>query len=138
MRSLSRCYSELRHISTFEERFEYLQVRSSVGLETFGYERWLNQAFYRSAQWKHVRQEIIARDLGSDLGIRGHEIWDRLIIHHMNPISVEDVTHADPAILDPEFLITTSLLTHNAIHYGDKSNLRKPLVQRRPGDTKLW
>jgi hypothetical protein len=133
-----RCYSELRKIRGFEERFDYLSIRAQVGLETFGYERWLNQAFYTSVQWKQIRQQVIARDYGCDLGIEGYEINDRLIVHHMNPIAVEHIMMADESILDPEYLICTSHRTHNAIHYGDKSLLVQPLVQRRPGDTKLW
>lgn len=133
-----RSYSELRRIRGYEERFEYLQLRSQVGLATFGFERYLNQRFYTSAQWKHVRNVVIARDLGCDLGVRDHEIYDRVIIHHMNPMSVDEVTHGSEDILDPEFLICVAHNTHNAIHYGDKSLLVKPVVERRPGDTKLW
>jgi hypothetical protein len=133
-----RTYSELSDIQGFEERYEYLRVHSSVGVATFGFERWLNQTFYSSAQWKLVRYEVIARDLGCDLGVKGREIWNKIIIHHMNPIKVLDVTRADPAILDSEYLISTSLRTHNAIHYGDASLLERPFIQRRPGDTTFW
>lgn len=129
---------ELCRIQTFEERFDYLSVKAGVGIDTFGFERWLNQAFYHSAHWRRARQEVIARDYGRDLGVEGHEIYDHLIVHHMNPIAVEDITHANIDIINPEYLITVSLRTHNAIHYGDRSNLRQPLIQRRPGDTKLW
>lgn len=138
MSSRTRNFTELSRIARFEDRYAYLRLQSSVGLETFGYERWLNQAFYSSAQWKLVRQEVIARDRGCDLGVEGYEIFDRVIIHHMNAIRVQDVTHGDPDILDSEFLVSCSLRTHNAIHYGDASLLVKPLVRRRPGDTKLW
>lgn len=138
MRPKTRNYTELSQIEDFTERFRYLRVTSNVGVETFGFERWLNQAFYTSTQWKQVRQKVIARDLGCDLGIKGHEIHYRVIIHHMNPMSVQDVTHSDPTILDPEYLITTSHRTHNAIHFGDENLLVQPLVRRRPGDTKLW
>ena len=133
-----RSYTELKAIDDFEERYRYLRVHSSVGIATFGYERWLNQAFYTSRQWRLVRHEVIARDLGCDLGVEGHEVYSHVIIHHMNPMRVQDLTRANPMILDPEGLITVSLRTHNAIHYGDESLLEKPLIQRRPGDTRLW
>lgn len=94
--------------------------------------------FYTSTQWRQVRNFVIARDNGCDLGVDGYEIYDRVVIHHMNPMSAKDITHGDPGILDPEFLITTSHRTHNAIHYGDERLLLRPLVERRPGDTKLW
>ena len=138
MKPKTRNYRELSQLEGLEDRYAYLRVHSSVGIETFGFERWLNQAFYTSVQWKQVRQEVIARDRGCDLGIEGFEIFSHVIIHHMNPMSVADVAHADPTILDPEYLISTSLRTHNAIHYGDASLLAKPPVRRRPGDTKLW
>jgi hypothetical protein len=133
-----RRYSDLNRIQGFEERFAYLSIRSVVGVDTFGYERWLNQNFYRSRQWKDTREVVIARDYGRDLGIEGYEIYDKVIVHHMNPIAVGDIVHADLDILDPEYLICTSHRTHNAIHYGDESLLAKPLVQRRAGDTRLW
>lgn len=138
MSQSTRNYTELARIEGFEERYAYLRVRSSVGIVTFGYERWLNQAFYTSTQWRQIRQEVIARDRGCDLGVEGHDILRQIIIHHMNPMKVRDITSADPSILDPEFLISVSLRTHNAIHYGDASLLEKPLIARRPGDTKLW
>jgi len=133
-----RSYSELCTIHSFEDRYRYLRVSAEVGIATFGYERWLNQAFYTSVQWRQVRQEVIARDRGCDLGIEGYEIFDRIVIHHMNPILVSDITSGNEAILDPEFLISVSLRTHNAIHYGDEKVLPRPLVRRSPGDTKLW
>lgn len=138
-----RSYTELSRIQSFEERYDYLAIKSTVGVETFGFERWLNQGFYHSAEWRHARTRVIARDLGCDLGIEGQDIHGRYrnsspIVHHMNPIAVEDITHADYDILNTEYLITVSLRTHNAIHYGDRSQLVKPLVQRRPGDTKIW
>lgn len=133
-----RSYSELCTIHAFEDRYKYLRVNAEVGIATFGYERWLNQAFYTSVQWRQVRQEVIARDRGCDLGVEGYEIFDRIIIHHMNPVVVSDVTSGNDAILDPEFLISVSLRTHNAIHYGDEKVLPTPLVRRSPGDTKLW
>ena len=133
-----RTYSELCRIDDYEQRFRYLQLHAQVGMATFGFERYLNQRFYTSAQWKQVRTEVIARDLGRDLGVEGYEIFDRVIIHHMNPMSVNQVTEADERILDPDYLVCVSHETHNAIHYGDTSLLRKPFVPRQPGDTKLW
>jgi hypothetical protein len=133
-----RRYSELRRLDTLEERFKYLELRGQVGRATFGFDRYINQLFYRSAQWKHIRSAVIARDLGCDLGIDGFEIRDCVYIHHMNPMTVEQIESGDPEILDPEFLITVTLRTHNGIHYGNADCLPKPLVVRRPGDTKLW
>jgi hypothetical protein len=133
-----RCYSELVRIDDFEERYQYLRTFSGVGIATFGFERWLNQAFYHSREWRRVRQEVIARDLGCDLAFRGREVYGRPIIHHMNPIDVRQVRHADINILDPEYLVTCSLRTHNAIHYGDATLLQAEMAERRPGDTKLW
>ena len=133
-----RTYKELSRLQTFEERFEYLKLRSYVGRDTFGFDRYLNQQFYRSAEWRNIRQHVIARDLGCDLGIEGYEIYDRIIIHHMNPIDPDDIIHGNDDIINPEFLITTTHLTHNAIHYGDPSRIPHQLVERRPGDTKLW
>ena len=139
MSMMLRTYTELCRLETFEERFEYLSLKSVVGRYTFGSERYLNQQFYTSRQWRNARRDVIARDDGLDLGVEGFEIYDKVIIHHMNPITIEDVENGNPDILDPELLITVSHDTHNAIHYGDKSRLRLPtLVERRPGDTKLW
>lgn len=133
-----RTYTELCGISDFTERFRYLREYSEVGVATFGHERWLNQYFYTSREWRDVRQEVIARDLGCDLGVEGREVWKQIIIHHMNPLTVHDVVQHDRAALDPEFLITTSLRTHNAIHFGNEEQLEQPLVERRSGDTKFW
>jgi hypothetical protein len=135
---MSRSYTELVQIPTFEERYRYLREYSEVGIATFGHERWLNQQFYTSREWRKTRLDVIARDLGCDLGVEGREVFRDIIVHHMNPLELRDVTGHDPAILDPEFLITTSLRTHNAIHFGDETQLAKPMVQRAPGDTKLW
>lgn len=123
---------------SFEDRYRYLAIRGNVGETTFGSERWINQDFYRSREWKQIRFHVIARDEGCDLGAEGYEIHDRIIIHHMNPMLPEDIVHGGDHIIDPEFLITTSHRTHNAIHYGDESQLPGRLVERRPGDTKLW
>lgn len=133
-----RRYSELRRIDSFEERYRYLQLRGEVGEATFGFDRYLNQKFYRSREWKHIRDHVIARDGGCDLGVPGYEIFDRIIIHHMNPMRKDDLVHGNPDIIDPEFLISVTHNTHNAIHYGDESLLPSALVERRPGDTRLW
>lgn len=133
-----RSYSQLVQYDTLEERFRYLALRGGVGEATFGYDRYLNQKFYGLPEWKRIRQHVIARDLGCDLGIEGYEIHTGLLIHHMNPIRKQDILHGNEDILDPEFLITTTHKTHNAIHYGDASQLPQPLTVRRPGDTKLW
>lgn len=133
-----RSYSELRRLDTFEERFKYLALRGSVGAQTFGSERNINQRFYTSREWRQVRHHVIARDNACDLGIDGYDIFTNLHIHHMNPMTVEDIVHGEDHILDPEFLITTTHQTHNAIHYGDEKQLPRRFVERRPGDTKLW
>lgn len=133
-----RTYSELQRLQNFAERFEYLKLNGEIFRETFGSERYLNQRFYQSAQWKRIRDWVITRDLGSDLGNPEYPIHARPIVHHMNPMIAEDIIHGDSSILDPEFLITTCHNTHNAIHYGDASLLPKAPVERRPGDTKLW
>lgn len=134
----TKSYSELRRFKTYDERFEYLSLKGQVGRATFGFERYLNQQFYRSAEWRHIRNVVIARDEGLDLGFPGYEIFDRVIIHHINPMTAEEIENGDPCILDPDNLISTTHRTHNAIHFGDASLLPKPLVERRPGDTKLW
>lgn len=133
-----RTYSELSRIGTFEERYNYLALRGKVGESTFGFDRYINQRFYTSTQWRRIRDHVIARDLGCDLGFSNREIHDKVIIHHMNPMTFDDISNGSSDILDPDFLITTSHQTHNAIHYGDAKLLLKPLVERRAGDTKLW
>ena len=133
-----RCYSELSSIESFTERFKYLMLGGNVGRETFGFDRYLNQRFYRSSEWRQLRSEIITRDEGRDLGVEGYEIHSRLYIHHMNPILTSDLLNSNPDMLNPKFLITTTHQTHNAIHYGDENLLPKPLTVRRAGDTKLW
>lgn len=133
-----RRYSELKKLETIEERFGYLQLRGNVGSETFGFDRYLNQDFYSSWEWKQARNEVIARDLGCDLGLDGYEIFDKVYVHHMNPISVTDITHFNEEILDPEYLICVTHRTHNAIHYGNEQLLPRGPIVRRPGDTKLW
>lgn len=141
MKTLSkriRSYSEMLQYSSFNDRYEYLRLRSSVGKTTFGFDRWVNQNFYRSTEWKRIRDIVIVRDNGCDLGVEGYDIFDRIIIHHMNPIRIDDLDEEDPDILDPEYLVSVTHNTHNAIHYGDASLLPKPFIERRPGDTKLW
>lgn len=133
-----RTYSELRRFITFEERFDYLSLQGEVGQATFGFDRWINQYFYRSRQWRQVRELVMFRDEACDLGIPGHDIHHGLVVHHMNPMTPEDVEQGAESILDPEYLITTTQRTHNAIHYGDQSLIPKLPVERRPGDTRLW
>lgn len=135
-----RSYSELARIDTLIGRYEYLREFGQVGVETFGFDRWLNQQFYRSREWRQLRHHVIARDLGCDLGIEGREVWRQApLIHHMNSVRVSDLTGHNPDVLDPEFLITVSLTTHNAIHFGTADQLEQPnLVARKAGDTRLW
>lgn len=133
-----RTYSELSSLTTIEERFQYLSIRGVVGGETFGPDRWINQIFYRSTEWRQLRNHIIVRDAGCDLGVAGFEVHDRLIIHHMNPMTVDEVKDRADVILDPEFLISTAHRTHNAIHYGSADLLPTRFVERAPGDMKLW
>lgn len=134
----SKCYSELKELKTFLERFEYLKLDGTVGADTFGYDRWVNQAFYRSAEWKAIRNRVITRDLGCDLGVEGYDIHSRVLVHHMNPISLKDIENQSSILLNPEYLITTCHATHNAIHYGDESLLAKDPIIRVPNDTCPW
>ncbi len=133
-----RNFSELRRLTTFEERYNYLKLGGEVGRSTFGFDRYINQAFYTSRQWRSVRTDVIARDLGCDLGIDGYQIYNGLYIHHMNPMTVDDIVNGDPKILDPQYLVTVTHQTHNAIHFGDERLLRRTFVERTAGDTKLW
>jgi len=133
-----RSYRELRRLQTFEERFEYLKLGGLVGQETFGFERYLNQVFYRSREWKKARNDAIIRDEGCDLGILDREIQGRIIVHHINPITIEDIELGRPCIFDLNNLICTSHNTSNAIHYGDASLLPRLPKERRKGDTLLW
>lgn len=133
-----RTYSELIQYKTLEDRFKYLALRGDVGDVTFGFDRYLNQMFYASREWKEARRAVIIRDEACDLGVPGYEIHDRIYIHHMNPLEPDDIFEGNKSIVDPEFLITTTHRTHNAIHYGDEGLLPRPLIQRKPGDTKLW
>lgn len=134
-----RTYSELIRLPTFLERFRYLQLGGQVGVETFGYDRYLNQILYRTAEWKRFRNEIIVRDNGCDLGCEGYDIvGQKILVHHINPISVEDVLRRDPKVFDPENVISTTLNTHNAIHYSDESLLVTEPIERKPNDTCPW
>lgn len=134
-----KTYSELISNQTFEDRFNYLRLNGKVGRETFGFDRIYNQKFYRSKEWKDIRNFVITRDLGCDLGIKDREIQGRIMVHHMNPISIEDIQHSSDYLLNPEYLITVSPKTHDAIHYSDESILLPSMViERKPGDTKLW
>ena len=133
-----RCYKELSRIDNYEERFRYLKLVGQVGESTFGFDRYLNQIIYSSRKWKQVRNAVIIRDEGRDMGVEGYEIQGRIVIHHMNPISVEDVEKDSDFIYDPEFLICVSPITHNAIHYGDESLLPKGPVDRFPNDMCPW
>jgi hypothetical protein len=133
-----RTYRELRRLQTIEDRYAYLRMGGRVADPTFGFDRWMNQKFYTSREWRRLRHDIIVRDNGCDLGAEGFEIHHDLVIHHMNPITVDQIKYFDESILDPEYLITTQLRTHNAIHYGDARQLPQPPTVRRPGDTKLW
>lgn len=133
-----RTYSELSKLQTFEERYQYLRLDGVVGESTFGFDRYLNQIFYRSQRWKSARDFVIIRDGGCDLGIPGYEIHGRVLIHHMNPITVDDIMNESDYLIDPEFLITTIHNTHNAIHYGDERLLVTAQVERSKYDTCPW
>ena len=133
-----RTYSELCQLSTFEDRFDYLRLNGSVGKDTFGFDRYLNQQFYRSSEWKRIRDRVILRDNGYDLGIDEYEIHGRILIHHMNPISIEDLQHMSDFLMNPEYLICVSHRTHNAIHYGDESLIVSAPIERSQNDTCPW
>ena len=133
-----RSYSEMLRCHSFEDRFNYLKLGGRVGRETFGYDRYLNQKFYTSREWKQTRDHIIARDEGCDLAVPGYEIYDKILIHHMNPITEDDIRHGNENIFDERYLICVSQSTHNAIHYGTSNAPRQPPPERYPGDTKLW
>lgn len=134
-----KTYSELCQYTTFEDRFRYLRLEGCVGEDTFGFRRWLNQIFYRTKEWKEIRDRVIIRDNGCDLGIEGYDILgQRIIIHHLNPISEKDIETRSEFLLNPEYLITTTHTTHNAIHYGDENQIVRVLPDRSPNDTCLW
>lgn len=133
-----RNYTDLSKLRTFEERYRYLRLSGTVGIATFGFDRYLNQRFYCSREWKHIRDQVIVRDGACNLGIEGHELQGRIYIHHMNPILAKDIELQTEYLLDPEYLITTSFETHNAIHYGDETQLVKAPVERTKNDTCPW
>lgn len=138
MKKMIRNYTDLIKLKTFEERFDYLKLDGIAGVSTFGFDRYLNQYFYTSYKWRQVRRDVIARDNACDLGIEERSIFGNIRVHHMNPITVEDLELEKDAALNPEFLICVSLRTHNAIHFGDKDNLFDLPKERRKGDTNLW
>lgn len=133
-----KCYSELITLPTFEERFKYLQLNGQVGKSTFGFDRYLNQNFYRSKEWKSIRNRVILRDNGCDLGVEGYEIHGQILIHHMNPITTADIESMSEYLMNPEYLISTVHNTHNAIHYGDENLLITTPIERKPNDTCPW
>lgn len=133
-----KTYTEMSQYRTFEDRFKYLKLYGRVGDSTFGFDRYLNQRFYTSVEWRRLRSRVIARDMSRDLGMDGYEIHSGLYIHHMNVMVATDITTSNPDILDPEFLITVSHETHNAIHYGVAGYVPRQVVERKPGDTNLW
>lgn len=137
-RTIIRTYSELVRLETFKDRYEYLRLGGQVGEETFGFDRYLNQIFYQSQEWKRIRDRVIIRDNGCDLGIEDHEIRGKIIIHHMNPISIDDIKTSSDFLLNPEYLICVTHTTHNAIHYGDENLLGMNLIERRKNDTCPW
>lgn len=136
--TMTRTYSELVALPTFEERYNYLRLQGVVGERTFGWERYANQKFYTSYEWKRARRDVISRDLGCDLAIEGYELHDGIIVHHMNPMEAANLSQGDPDILNIEYLVSCSLKTHNAIHYGDEEQLPRLFAERRPGDTLPW
>lgn len=135
---MNRCYSELRQLDTFIDRFRYLRIGGIVGESTFGFDRYLNQTLYKTGRWRSIRDEVILRDEGYDLGIPGMLIEGKVIVHHMNAITLEDIQEGRDWVFDPEFLICVSLDTHNAIHYGDENLLPKLPEERKPNDTCPW
>jgi hypothetical protein len=137
-RTIIRSYSELMTLPTFEDRYRYLRLEGQVGRDTFGFDRYLNQMFYRSQRWKSIREQVIIRDNGCDLGVEGYEIYGKILIHHMNPITLEDIERESEFLTDPEYLICVTHNTHNAIHYGDESLLITAPIERSPYDTCPW
>lgn len=133
-----KTYSELITLPTFKERFRYLQLSGSVGADTFGYDRYLNQLFYKTREWQQLRHELIVRDNGCDLGVEGYDIYGRIIIHHLNPITKHDILDRTEYLMNPEYLICTTHQTHNAIHYGDESLLMTEPIARQPNDMCPW
>ena len=135
--NIIRTYSELIKMNTFKDRVQYLKLDGVVGETTYGFDRWINQMFYKSKEWRQIRTDIISRDLGCDLGIPGREILGKIFIHHLNPIMAYDIVHTKQIVFDPEYLITCSFDTHNFIHYG-RVSAPNVVIERQEGDTKLW
>lgn len=133
-----RTYEELITFPTFKERYEYLRLNCAVGIDTFGADRYLNQMFYRSKEWKNIRDVVLLRDNGCDLGIEGYDVYEKAVIHHMNPLTVDDIAHSSQYLMNPRYLITVSFNTHQAIHYGTANNLIMMPQERRPNDTSPW
>lgn len=134
-----KCYTELIKLKTFEERFRYLKLGGKIGIETFGFDRYLNQVFYTSPEWRSIRNRVIVRDNGGDMGLEDYPINGRILVHHMNPITMKDITDRNMDILNPEYLICVGHDTHNALHYADENYIRtKTFEERKPGDTTLW
>lgn len=133
-----RTYSELITLPTFEDRYRYLQLNGAVGEDTFGFDRYINQHFYRSKEWQRIRDEVIIRDNACDLGMEGYEIHGRIYVHHMNPIMVRDIQSNSDYLMNPEFLICTTHQTHNAIHYGNENLLARAPIERTKNDTCPW
>lgn len=133
-----RCYKDLSRLESFMERYQYLKIHGKVGEETFGLDRYINQSLYKSQRWKNIRSQVIIRDNGCDLGVDGHEIDRYIVVHHMNPITLEDIEEERDVVFDPEYLICCTSRTHQAIHFGDEGLLPKDYIERRPNDTCLW
>lgn len=133
-----RTYSELIKIPTYADRFDYLNLHGLVGEDTFGFDRYLNQKFYRSKEWRQLRNKIIVRDYGCDMALQGFDIVGKIIIHHMNPITQKSIIDREDYLMNPEYLVCVSLMTHNAIHYGDYELINREIVERKRNDTKLW
>lgn len=133
-----RTYSELSKLETLEDRFEYLRLDGTIGEDTFGFDRYLNQMFYKLPEWRKTRRDVIIRDNGCDLGVEGFDIMGPITVHHMNPITKQQILDRDPTLFDPEYLISTSSLVHKAIHYGDSNLLPRDFVERRKNDTCPW
>lgn len=139
MNSKIRTYTELSKLNNLEDRFNYLKINGIVGDDTFGFDRYINQKFYQSKEWKNVRNYVIARDMGNNMGLPNNEINGKIYIHHMNPINVDDIKNSSDYLLNPEYLICVSEDTHNAIHYGDISLIKKnDILDRKPNDTCPW
>lgn len=138
MKKINKSYSELSKLKTFEERYEYLKINSKIGIDTFGYDRYLNQMFYHLKEWRNFRNDIIVRDKGCDLGIKGYEIDSGIVIHHINPISVDDILNRNECLFDPNNVIACSDRTHKAIHYGSKESIPKIPIERTKNDTCPW